>query len=446
MLDEYRITRSDQIRVVATNAVREAENRLAFLDRIYIATGFQVEPTDEAEVSRITYLGIQPQLRSEPAFATATALVLNVGGGSTEVLVVRGGDVLFSHSYKLGSLRLREMLEAYRAPAEQLRNIMESQVRRTAEQIVQQVTGHDNLEMVALGEDVRFAASQLRSGAAPDTLERVSIRALEKLVDQVLDTSIDGLVRDFHVTFADAETLGPALLTHVSLARALKLKDIYVSSVDFRDGLLREMVGASRWTEESAKPIIQSVVELGRKYRFDERHARHVAELAKMLFQQLQVEHGLDAHNQLILYVAALLHEIGVFVSAVGHHKHTFYLITNSELFGLRAQDLDLIGLVARYHRRGSPKPSHEKYATLDREQRVAVVKLAAMLRVADALDRSRSQRIQQFSCQRDNGRLIVSIPDVSDLSLEELALKEKGPLFEEIFGMQVLLRKVGSA
>src|SRR5690606_31003500 len=103
ILEEYSIVRSDQIRVVATSAVREARNRLAFLDRIYIATGLDVQPLDEAEVNRITYLGIQPQLQSEPALARAQALVVEVGGGSTELLVVRDGNVTFANTYRLGS-------------------------------------------------------------------------------------------------------------------------------------------------------------------------------------------------------------------------------------------------------------------------------------------------------------------------------------------------------
>src|SRR5437762_5641226 len=116
ILKEYSIENPAQVRVVATSAVREATNRLAFVDRIYIATGFQVEPLDEAEVSRITFLGIQPFLASDPALAAARAVVTEIGGGSTELLVVKGGDVVYAHTYRLGSLRLRETLEALRAP------------------------------------------------------------------------------------------------------------------------------------------------------------------------------------------------------------------------------------------------------------------------------------------------------------------------------------------
>ncbi len=168
MLDEYQITRNDRIRVVATNAVREADNRLAFLDRVYIATGFLVAPVDEAEVSRITYLGIQSYLRRKPALAGATTLVVAVGGGSTEVLMLRGGDVLVSHSYRLGSLRLRETLEAYRAPTAQLRQIMESQIKRTVDQVVQQADGYGDLKMITLGAEMDFAARQVR----PDREQR----------------------------------------------------------------------------------------------------------------------------------------------------------------------------------------------------------------------------------------------------------------------------------
>ena len=116
-------------------------------------------------------------------------------------------------------------------------------------------------------------------------------------------------------------------------------------------------------------------------------------------------------------------------------------MIKNSELFGLSRRDVLLVALVARYYRRASPQPSHEGYATLSREDRVAVAKMAAILRVAVALDDSRSQRIKEFVCSREMGRLVITIPQVKDLSLEQLALRQNGSLFEETFGVPVLLR-----
>jgi exopolyphosphatase/guanosine-5'-triphosphate,3'-diphosphate pyrophosphatase len=440
-LDEYGITRDDQIRVVATSAVREADNRLAFVDRIAIATGFNVDPIDEAEVNRVTYLDIQPFLRGDPVLADARAIVTEVGGGSTELLLVKSGNVALSRTYKLGSLRLRETLEAFRTPTVKARRIMEGQIRLVVDQITQEVRVEDRVEMITLGGDMRFTASQLIDGWSPDRLGRIPVADLEPFMEKVLARSVNKLVQEYHLTFPEAETLGPALLAYVELARALKLAHVFVTSVNLRDGLLKEMASRGAWTEDFKQQIIRSALSLGRKYDFDEAHARHVATLATQLFDALQSEHRLEPRYKLILYVAALLHEIGLYVGTASHHKHSMYLILHSELFGLSRQDVLLVALTARYIRRASPKPGHQGYGTLNRFDRIAVAKLAAMLRVADALDHSHSSRITDFQTIVEPNRFVIAIPGVDDLALEQLALDQKGPLFEDIFGMKVLLR-----
>jgi exopolyphosphatase/guanosine-5'-triphosphate,3'-diphosphate pyrophosphatase len=273
------------------------------------------------------------------------------------------------------------------------------------------------------------------------SLSRVGLTQLERLTDRVLGMSEDELVRKFELTFPEAATVGPALLAYVLLAKELGLREVLVTSITLRDGLLREMSHRSSWTEEFSRQIIRSAIDLGRRYEFDEPHALHVAKLSQVLFHQLRGEHQLDARYEIVLYVAALLHEIGLFVSTHSSHKHSMYLIRNSELFGLSRKDHLLASLVARYHRRASPLPTHEGYAALDRHDRVAVTQMAAILRVAIALDDSRSQRIHELTCDIEDGRLVISIPMVEDLSLEQLALRQNGGLFEETFGLALLLR-----
>jgi exopolyphosphatase/guanosine-5'-triphosphate,3'-diphosphate pyrophosphatase len=441
-LREYQINDPAQIRVVATSAVREARNRLAFMDRIYIATGLDVEAIDEAEVNRVTYLSVEPQLRAEPTLAAASTVVIEVGGGSTELLLIRDGDVLYAHTFRLGSLRLRKMLETYRAPTVKIREIMEKQVARTIAEIRLHVPRDDRVEIVAMGGDVRFAASQLLTDWQPDALARIPLKDLAGFADRVLRKSEDELVQKYHLTFPDAETLGPALLTYAQLAKAFRLDHVCVTDANLRDGLLEEIAAKHAWTDEFSQQIIRSAILLGRKFEFDEPHAVQVAELSRKLFIGLADEHQLSRRYEIILYVAALLHEIGLFVSNRSYHKHSMYLIRNSELFGLSKNDLLLVSLVARYHRRASPLPNHEGYSTLDRDQRVAVSKLAAILRVAVALDESRSQRIGELHCTVDEDRIVIQAPGVEDLSLEQLALNQNVSLFEEIYGLPVLLRK----
>ncbi len=441
VLKEYRIDKPERIRVIATSAVREARNRLAFIDRVFIATGLEVEPIDEAEVNRVTYLGVQPLLQSEPQLAAARTLIAEVGGGSTEVLLVKGGNVSLAHTFRLGSMRLRQSLATYRTSNLKIRKIMENQIERTAEEVRQQVMQDGPIEMIALGSDIRFAAAQVLPNWHPDGLTRLPIASLEAFTDQVLGMSDDRIVHRYHLSFPEAETVGPALLTYVQLAKVFELTDLLVTNTNLRDGLLKEMASRHTWTEEFRQQIIRSALNMGRKYDFDEAHACHVAELSTKLFHELQEEHKLSPRQEVILHVAALLHEIGAFISNRSMHKHSMYLIRNSEVFGLGKRNLLLISLIARYHRRASPQPGHEGYATLNREERVAVAKMAALLRVAVALDDSRSQRIRDFTCQIEKGRLVISIPRVEDLSLEQLALRQNGSLFAETFGVPVLLR-----
>jgi len=431
----------DSIRVVATSAVRESVNRLTFIDRVYIATGLKVEAIDEAEVNRITYMGIQPQLDADPELASAKCVVVEVGGGSTEMLVVRGGNVLYANTYRLGALRIAQTLRSLGAPARQRVPLLENQIRRAVARISEAVRVDMKIEMIALGGDIRFAVRQLLGDWDEETLATIDVDQLATLANRALRRSSEELVQQYRISFAEAETLGPALMTYTMLARRFELKHLLVSNTNLRDGLLKDMVVRDSWTAEFHNQIIRSAVTLGRKFDFDEGHARHVAQLARKLFFELAPEHQLDRRYEVLLHVAALLHEVGLFVNVRSNHKHAMYLIRNSEIFGLSRQELLLVSLIARYHRRAYPQPLHEGYGTLDRDQRVVVSKLSAILRLAIALDESRSGRVKEVRCQRERERLIITVPAVDDVSLEQLAMRQNAGLFEEVFGLGVLLR-----
>lgn len=443
ILREYKVAGSENIRVIATSAVREATNRLAFLDRVYIATGLQVEPLDEAEVNRITFLGIQEELR-QLGLTSKTAIVVEVGGGSTEVIAVKGGDVIYAHSFRLGSIRLRETFEHYRAPVAKVRNLLDAQIRRNVHQIVTATPRDGEFELIAMGGDTRFAGHLLFEDWNQEDPLRIPLAKFSAITRKIVAQSDDQLMSAYEgkgLSFADAETLGPALSAYLSLAEALKVEEITVTSANLRDGLLKEMARGPMWSKEFARQVERSAIDLGKRYHFDQDHAVHVARLCQQLFHQLRDEHQLDERYESILHTAALLHEIGLYVGVRSHHKHAMYLIRNAELFGLARKDQLLTALVARYHRRASPQPTHEGYNTLDREERVAVSKMAAILRVAIALDESRGQRIHDVRCSMESSRLVIGIPLVEDLSIEQLALRQNAGLFEETFGVPVLLR-----
>lgn len=445
-LEEYQCTNPQHIRVVATSAVREASNRMSFLDRIYTSTGFVVEPIDDAEIARVTYLGIRPVLEREPELRDAMTLLMEVGGGNTEVLLLRGRNILHSQSYRLGSLRLQQMIKQYHAARDQAVNIMHGQIDRALENLNDFVPRHGDIELLALGGDVRFAAKMLQLDLGDGGVVRVSLAKLQKLTRALSELTVEQIMRKHHLELSQAETLVPALLATVRMARMLNTDHLLVTGFNLRDALLQGMVQPTDWSEDFRDQITRSAEELARKFQIDLDHAQHVGDLARQIFRALRPEHHMDVRCETILYVGALLHEAGLFISTPGYHKHSFYLISNSEIFGLNSLDHKLVSLVARYHRRAAPKPTHEGFAQLDRDSRVVLSRLAGILRLSIALAHSRSQRIRRMECVLEKNRLIIRAQGrTGDLSMEQLELRQNSGLFQDVFGISVLLREDAS-
>jgi exopolyphosphatase/guanosine-5'-triphosphate,3'-diphosphate pyrophosphatase len=441
ILAEHGIGDGERVTAVATSAVREAANREAFLDRLYIATGINVRVVDQAEVNRFTYLAVRPSLEVEPFWKRSETLVLEVGGGSTEALTFRRGRIGASRMYRLGSLRLRQMLDDFHVPTGRFQEVLLGHVDQTAAQIAETFSPARRPVLVALGADARFACARLVPDWDRKGLARVSVAALSKLTGEILRQSADDLVRRHRLTYPDAETLGPALLVYARLARRLKLRQVLVSDASLRNGMLAEIATGGALTEDFKRQIVASAAALGLRYAVDAGHAQYVAGLCRRLFRLLQHEHGLGPRCELILTIAALLHEAGVYVSRASHHKHSLYLILHSGLFGLGSDDILLTALVARYHRRAAPQPAHEFYATLDRDSRIKVQKMAAILRVADALDSGHAQRLRNLAFAVEADRLVITASHAGSLALEQHRLQDKGAMFARVYGLRVVLQ-----
>jgi exopolyphosphatase/guanosine-5'-triphosphate,3'-diphosphate pyrophosphatase len=303
----------------------------------------------------------------------------------------------------------------------------------------------DRIEtFIAIGGDARFVARRIGKPVGSEGLFAVPRRPFDKLVRQCERQTVEELAKTFALEFPDAETLSPALMAYQALLDSTQAKELLVSQASMRNGLLLDL--ASRVTgkedEALAKGIVRSALAVARKYRVDRRHAQAVAELAVRLFDQLVPEHGLRSRHRLLLRVASLLHEVGGFVSNRSHHKHSYYLIANSEIFGLSREEHILAAHVARYHRRATPQPDHLEYMALPRDKRIVVSKLAALLRVADGLDRVHATQVRDFRCDRLNDELVLHIPGVSDLTLERHAVQQKSDLFTDIFGLKIRLEE----
>ena len=441
VLAEYGITDDDRITVVASSAVREAANRDAFIDRILIATGLDVRIVDQAEVNRFTYLAVRPIFSRVPSLKKGTTMVLEVGGGSTEALVFHAGRVASAHLYPLGSLRVRRMLADYRAPHARTPEIIREHVDRTVDRIAS-TPAHDSLlRMLVLGNDARFACSVLAPAWDRRAPAKLRVRDLAALTDTIAGETVDEVVKRYGLTYPDAETLAPALLMYSGLAKTLHIKHVLVGGASLRDGILAEIASEGSWTADFRRQIISSALELAKRFGVDIRHAKRAAKVSRAIFDALREEHRLGARHEIILHAACLLHDAGQFISRSSHHKHSQYLISNSELFGLSANDVLLASLVARYHRRALPKMTHVGYGSLSRDDRIVVCKLAAILRIANILSRPRIQLRGGIKIDLEPGRLVVAAECTSDWTLEQHAVHERANMFKQVYGRDVVLR-----
>jgi len=439
-MTEYGVSSPDQVRAVATSSVREAANRDTFLDRIYIATGIAVDVLEDAEVEHLIHLAIHDLFDADPALNHGHVLAVEAGGGTTRLLLIQDGYVTYSGAFKLGTLRMMETLESYQTPSDRLGALFDQHIHRTVNQMTETVPARRVSTVIALAGDTETAFRRLLPGWGSGDLVRARM-AHFNLAEKIVATPADKLMRKYRIPSQEAESAGQALLIYDRIARAFGARDLMVTTKSMRRGLLLGMAGVPSGATRFAEQLAHSAVSLGRKYRFDERHSLHVADLSLRLFDELQADHGLGPHPKALLRTAAILHDIGAFVSNSAHHKHSMYLVLNSEIFGLTKHDNLIVALLARYHRRAEPRPTHPEYAALDRDSRLVVAKLAAILRVADALDRGHLQRVQNLQFSREGARFAIVVDDVEDVTLERLAMKDKSSLFEDVFGMTVVLR-----
>ncbi|MEM9411415.1 MAG: HD domain-containing protein, partial [Planctomycetota bacterium] len=273
---------------------------------------------------------------------------------------------------------------------------------------------------------------------------KVDANRLDELTNEILGQSTERLVKKYHLSLPEADSLGPALMAYHAIASELKLENIFVAPFSLRDGIIEELASGGKWPKTVDREIIRSAVQLGRQYNFDYEHAIHVSRLAMTLFEQLSELHELGSRFEIVLEMAAILHEIGVFVSNRSYHKHSMYLIRNSEFFGISRRDLEMVALVARYHRRATPQPNHDAFSKLNRGDRVSIAKMASILRIAKALDASRYQRIKEIKCEKKGNKVVIRIFGLADISLETLEMGKSGQMFSDLFGVNLSLELGG--
>jgi exopolyphosphatase/guanosine-5'-triphosphate,3'-diphosphate pyrophosphatase len=433
------------VRAIATSAVREAANKQEFFRRVKMETGIRMEIVSGPEEARLIYLGV---LQALPVFPKKI-LLIDIGGGSTEFLIGEKRSICFSNSLKLGAVRLSERFFYSGTLSKQTIDECRKFIRGSLAPIVRDIKKRQFDVCIGTSGTINNLANIIRAnrGEATDlSLNNVSFSKAELLgtVKNILALptpteriEIDGI----DPSRADIIPAGAIILEQIVLALGLRI--LTVSEYSLREGILLDSIEKMH----TKKPSVylhnlrrSSVLHLAENYRYEKKHAYHVTGLALQLFDQTKYLHKLNEQAREYLEAAAILHEVGLFVSHAQHHRHSYYLIRNAELFGYTENEKEIIANVARYHRKSHPKVRHEEYNLLSNEDRILVSKLAALLRIADGLDRSHASHIRHLKVRKIGRKLRIRIFYISKVcpDLELWGANRKKQLFENVYHKKI--------
>ena len=441
--------RVDEILAAATSATREAENGGEFLVQIERQTGIRPRVISGTEEARLIHLAAVYGVD----VGGARAVVVDIGGGSVEITLGTAANVQLARSFKIGVIRLTERFvnsdPLSKRDERKMAKYISGEIERHCEQI--SAIGFDRVigtsgTILSIGAVAATAAR----GAPPGEIRnlRVAAKQIRKLRKEVVALDLEErlTVPGLDPRRADLVVAGTVLLD--TILRRIGAEDLTLCDLALREGLVLDYIRRNRRqiAQVDRIPDIRrrSTIELAERCNYVAEHAQQVARLALALFDQTRAVHGRTDREREWLEYGALMHDLGVHISYPRHDRHSYYLIKNGDLRGFDPQEIEVMALVARYHRRGTPKKSHPEYADLPSELRRAVRLLSSILRLAESLDRSHAQVVSGLEL-RDRGEdFLLQLHTSGDAELEVWATNRHLAPFERVLGKPVRLEVSG--
>jgi exopolyphosphatase/guanosine-5'-triphosphate,3'-diphosphate pyrophosphatase len=437
---------AEKIVAIATAAVREANNSANFIKAIEQKTAVKVEILSGIEEARLIGLAASHGCSSKKL----STLNVDIGGGSTEISIFRDGLPVTLHSLKLGAVGLTERFLTSDPPSQKQVDGLRSEIRAALERPARELKDSQWNNVTGTSGTILAIGNALRERTTIEQMVQPSeavviLRELAQFNKALSSMTIAERRSEARLTPQRAEIIVAGGLVLEGTMRALGIKALTTCDWALREGVIIDRL--RDWEAQSQPPMpdiadqkLRGVHAVGRRFGYEEAHSHQVARLAETIFDALSSSASLTRHQRLLLSAAALLHDVGYHIAHESHHKHSFYLIGNSELTGFSESERAVIANIARYHKGSLPKDHHPNYAVLSPGDRLTVSRLAGILRLADALDRRHDNRVKDVFCKRV--RNVVHIQATSTLECENelIEAERRLALFESAFECKVRL------
>ncbi len=438
MMDNSKVSK---YRAVATASFREATNATEAVTQIQNDTGIQIEIISGIEEARIMSLAAAYSFQ----LSDVNALIVDMGGGSTEFSLYSHGELIKSETTMLGASKLT--YEFFKSDPVQMKELkaIKQEINKTLDSILPK----SGVDMIICSggtlNNISFVYNK-RNNMSDSSVKFVDSIFLKHFTSELLGKKVAERLKISGVEPARADMIFSAAVLASQLVRRYKTNGFYTLSGGLRSGLTIDVMnkmGVEMFFQQERNSDVRysRLLELGKKYYFEESHALQVCRLSERIFHQLKEELALEDSHWLLLEAAALLHDVGQYISYSKHHKHSYYLLINSELTGYNDRERMMIANIARYHRRNCPKSSHIEYMMLSNEERGLVTNLSAILRVADGLDRAHAGFVKDVAVTVEKDEIIFEIFADDDAGMEKQGFDKKKDLLESITNKSAVVK-----
>ena len=431
------------VRAVATAAVRDASNQVEFIARASQALGAPVEIISGQEEARLIHLGVQ----SRWPHPKQRILIVDVGGGSAEVIVGENGQLVDAVSKPLGAVRLTGVFLEHDPPRQiELLRLQEfideklsSAIRKLGVKPVDRAIATSATAAAMVGAVNRIPRGRRDEG---DRL-RATKAQVRKLYQDLVEKDCDKRAKMPGIGLRRAEIIVPGIGVLLKVMEHFRLPSLYYSVAGVRDGLIADLAArrVGRELSQLSREQRQTVERMAQRYQVPIKHVKRIANFGHIIFEAMYPVHKLAPYWGKMLEAAIYLYETGHFVSDTGHHKHSAYLVENSDLPGFTDQEKNVIAMLCRFHRKSMPSARHTSFQAMPPDDRKATLQLIPMVRLADALDRSKEQRVEEIECSVKDGAVVLQLRG-ANVDLEQWGAARVSPLFQQVYGQPLTVVK----
>ena len=433
IMDDHKV---EEIRAIATSAMREMTNSALLIDRIARTSGINIEIISGEEEARLIHLAVAQSVNLK----NKHALLIDIGGGSVEVTLSVDGNIISTESYNMGTVRLLKKLSGEKNSAMPFHKLVREYAEAARHRIDREI-GSKKIDICAgTGGNIEEMGKLREKLFKRDNDRAITLEELDKLVETLSRMKVEERMRKLKLKPDRADVILPASIVLQMIAHEAKVREVVIPNVGLKDGVLWDM--AFRMQESvhvsPREQVWTSALRLGEKYQFDAEHAKQVALHAGKLFDQSQALHNLDEENKLLLETGALLHDIGHFINTVDHNKHGYYILKASPLIGLSESQQNIVANIMLYHRKSTPSMEDDCFKALTPKDRLVVIKLSALMRLADGLDVSHTGRVKDAQLEQQKNAWKLKLQGEGDLMLERWTLEKRQKLFQDVFGVKL--------